>query len=219
MGLRENCSLLGTAFREGGIRELVRTAASGVLYKRATRMILIALTQPRVLPDAAEAARTHTLRFATIDDLLPFLQDESAQISTLDIERLRRGTARCMLQLDGSKLVGYSWVWNTRPAQIDNAVYLHLPPHTKYIFKGYTNPAYRGYAFQALRHLKSLELLRAEGVQHLFGFVDQYNFKSLHGVRKSGFEPVGRVVIRRRRGRVRMLVDVDQHYWSDDPAV
>jgi hypothetical protein len=219
MGLRENFSTLGAAFRAGGLPEMLRTAVRGVAYDGATRMILVALTQPRVLPDAAEAAKTHTLRFATVEDLTPLLEDKSADISPMDIERLRRGTARCMLQLDGPRLVGYSWVWNTRPAQIDDAIYLHLPKHTQYIFKGYTNPAYRGYAFQALRHLKSLELLRTEGVQHLFGFVDQYNFKSLHGVRKSGFVPVGSVVIRRRRGRVRMTIDVDQHFWSDDPAI
>jgi len=197
---------------------MLRTAVRGAIYDGATRKILVALTHPQVLPDAAEAARTHTLRFATLEDLLPLLEDKSALIAPLDIERVRRGTARCLLQLDGTRLVGYSWVWNTRPAQIDDGIYLHLPKHTRYIFKGYTSSAYRGYAFQALRHLKSLELLRSEGVEHLFGFVDQYNFKSLHGVRKSGFVPVGSVVIRRRAGRVRMTVDVDQQFWSDDPA-
>ena len=218
MGLKENFRLIGMARREGGLAEMLRTVVWGLRYRRATRKILIALTTPRVLPDAAEAARTHTLRFATLEELLALQQDPTAQVAELDVDRFRRGTARCMLQLDGGRLVGYSWVWDARPAQIDDGIYLHLPTHTRYVFKGYTAPAYRGLAFQALRHLRTLEALRDEGVRHLFGFVDQYNFKSLHGVRKSGFEPVGQVVLRRRGGRVHMSLDVDERFWSEDPG-
>jgi hypothetical protein len=216
MGLRENLQLLRMAHRQRGLRELLRTLGCGLRYRGTTRKILIALTTPRILPEATEAARTHTLRFATLEELRTLQQDPAARIAELDIERCDRGTARCMLQLDGARLVGYSWVWNTRPAQIDEGIYLHLPTHVRYVFKGLTASAYRGQAFQALRHLHTLKALRDEGVRCLFGFVDQYNFKSLHGVRKSGFEPVGQVILRRRNGRVRMSVDVEESFWSED---
>jgi RimJ/RimL family protein N-acetyltransferase len=216
MGLRENFQLLRIAHSERGLREVLRTISCGLRYRGTTRKILVALTKPRILPEATEAARTHTFRFATLEELRTLQQDPAARIAELDIDRCRRGTARCMLQLDGAQLVGYSWVWNTRPAQIDNGIYIHLPTDTRYVFKGLTASAYRGQAFQALRHLRTLEALRDEGVRCLFGFVDQYNFKSLHGVRKSGFEPVGRVMLHRRNGRVRMTVDVDENFWSED---
>lgn len=215
MGFREQGRHLAETRREHGWAEAVRTLLAGIRYRGESRKILFALSQPRPLPDAIDAARTHTFRFATPEDLRRLSQTPEYMIAPIDVDRVERGIARCMLQEDGERLVGYAWIWSNRLAYIEDGVHLNLPDDMIYNYKAYTNPDYRGFGFQALRHLNLLRLTRDEGVRRLFGFVDQFNSKSLHGVRKSGYVPVGTLRIRRRGARVCMIVDVEETFWSN----
>ncbi len=215
MGLREQVAHLAATRKEQGWSEAARTMLAGIRYRGESRKILFALSHPRPLPDAIEAARTHRFKFATPEDLESLLPTPAYMIAPVDVERVRNGIARCMLQQDGEHLVGYAWIWTSRLAYIEDGVHLNLPDDMIYNYKAYTNPDYRGYGYQALRHLNLLALTRDEGVRRLFGFVDQFNSKSLHGVRKSGYVPVGTLRIRRRGDRVRMIVDVEKDFWSN----
>ena len=215
MDLRAKLRYLTDIFRSHGLREAVRSAWVGLRFRGESRKILFALYAPRPMPDAVEAARNHDFRFATAEEMERLARTPAYEIAPIDIARVRSGIARCMLQMDGDRLVGYAWIWTNRLAFIEDGVHLNLPDDTIYNYKAYTNPEYRGYGFQALRHLNLLRLTAGEGVRRLFGFVDHFNTRSLHGVRKSGYVPVGSIRIRRRDGRVRLVVEVQQDFWSD----
>jgi hypothetical protein len=217
MALKERVKFLTDTYREQGLAEMLRAGWDGLRYPGQSRKILFALYEPRPLPDSVEAAKTHVFRFATPEDLTLLSKTPAYAIAPTDIQRVSAGTARCMLQLDGTKLVGYAWIWTSRLAYIEDGVHLNLPSDTIYNYKGYTNPDYRGYGFQALRHLNLLKLTQAEGVKRLFGFVDRFNSKSLKGVRKSGYVKVGDLRIKHRNGRARMVLDVEEHFWSIEP--
>ena len=217
MALSQRIQFLRETLRDHGFGEMLRAGWDGLRYSGQSRKFLFALYEPRSMPDAIEAAKNHTFKFATPDELRAFSSNPKYSIEAVDIERVASGFARCMLQLDGNNLVGYAWIWTHRLAYIEDGVHLNLPDDTIYNYKGYTNPDYRGFGFQALRHLNLLKLTEVEGVRRLFGFVDRFNSKSLKGVRKSGYVQVGELRIKHGGGRVRMVLDVDQDFWSSKP--
>jgi ribosomal protein S18 acetylase RimI-like enzyme len=214
--------LVVDTYRKHGLREAVRIGHDGVRYAGETRKILVALSEPRPIPRAIEAAGTHTFKFGSAQELEELGRNPAYSITAADVERVSSGAARCLLQLDGDKLAGYAWIWNSRLAYIEDVengvhvdgVHINLPDDTIYNYKAYTNPDYRGYGFQALRHLQLLKLTADEGVRRLFGYVDHFNSDSLKGVHKSGYVPVGELRIRHRKGRATMILDVDESFWT-----
>lgn len=212
--------LVVDTYHKHGLREALRVGRDGVRYAGESRKILVVLSEPRPIPRAIEAASTHTFKFASAHELEELGHNPAYAISAADVERVSNGVARCLLQLDGDALAGYAWIWNSHLAYIEDdrmagdGVHINLPDDTIYNFKAYTNPDYRGYGFQALRHLQLLKLTEDEGVRRLFGYVDHFNPDSLKGVRKSGYVPVGELRIRHRNGRARMVMDVDESFWT-----
>jgi GNAT superfamily N-acetyltransferase len=214
--------LLIETFRTHGLREVLRVVRDGLRYFGQSRKILVALSEPRPLPKAIKASETHEFKFATPEELLRIAENPAYVISPEDIEYVSRGVARCLLQMDGEHLAGYAWIWNSRLAYLEDieggvhvdGVHVNLPDDTIYNYKAYTNPDYRGYGYQALRHLQLLKMTEAEGVKRLFGYVDHFNSSSLKGVRKSGYVPVGELRVRHRGGRAKMILDVQEDFWS-----
>jgi hypothetical protein len=212
--------LVVDTYRKHGLREALRIGRDGVRYAGESRKILVVLSEPRPIPRALEAASTHTFKFATAQELEELGRNPAYAITPTDVQRVADGIARCLLQLDGDKLAGYAWIWNSRLAYVEDdrvagdGVHINLPDDTIYNFKAYTNPDYRGYGFQALRHLELLKMTADEGVRRLFGYVDHFNPDSLKGVAKSGYVPVGELRIRHHKGRARMVLDVEESFWT-----
>jgi hypothetical protein len=197
----------------GVVTHLARRALAFAPGGEAFRMFLVVLSQPRPSPESTRAARDHTFRFATLDDLTALLADPGAEIAERDLVSFKDGN-RCLLQYDGAALVGYSWISNSPLIDLMWGMHFNLPDDMVYNYNGFTTPAYRGTAYQSLRHLKLLELTRSEGKQRLLGYVDHLNYKSLRGVRKSGYQRVGVLRGIKRAGRIRFSLFIDEENWS-----
>ncbi|ATX76288.1 acyl-CoA N-acyltransferase [Reinekea forsetii] len=141
------------------------------------------------------------------------------EIAQLDVDRVRMGIARCLVQWDGDQLTGYTWVWLKKLAYIADGFYLNLPDDAIYNYKALTLPAYRGFGFQGLRHVKLLELLRPDGIRQLFGFVASENTRSFRGVRKSGYQVVGELLIRKTGQRVQTRLRLNADFWPGKPVL
>lgn len=180
-----------------------------IRFPRTTRLFLVALSSPRDLPKARAAAANHTFRFATPQDIMRFSQDHRHPLYETDPTTIETGHASCLLQLDGDKLVGFSWIDNSSLVFIDPGNfghYINLPEDTVYNFRGYTAPDYRGLGFQPLRHVEMLKTIKALGKQRLFGFVNHTNFSSLRGVIKSGYVVVGEIRYQRKLKQTTLLL-------------
>jgi hypothetical protein len=211
--LREGIEFLTELNHQIGSRETAEYLWARAMRRGRTRVILVALTDPAPIPSAVEASRDHVFRFATADEIRELRQDPALEINETNVDQLERGATRCLLQLDGDNLAGYSWVWTSKLALVIDGFYLNLPDDTIYNYKGFTPAAYRGCGFQAIRHHKVLELLADEGVTRLFGYVDHLNYRSRRGLARSGYVPVGELVIDKRRGRVEVDLRVDEGFW------
>jgi len=177
------------------------------------RMFLIVLTTPRPTPAASEAAKNHTFRFASRDELVEFSKQPEAKLYERDIASHDAGN-RCLLQLDGENLVGYTWIGTARLVELMWGMHFNMPDDMVYNYNGFTVPSYRGTAYQALRHLKILELSREHGTRRLFGYVDHLNYASLRGVEKSGYQRVGTLRGVKRDGRISFSMNVQDDAWS-----
>ncbi|MET0390681.1 MAG: hypothetical protein ABW321_32210 [Polyangiales bacterium] len=191
-------------------RRLLTTVPGG----EASRIFLYVLTTPRPTPAAEAAAKSQTFRFATLEDIEHYKRDPAAQLHDRDVASFKSGN-RCLLQLEGDKLVGYTWVAGTRLIELMWGLHFNMADDMAYNYNGYTVPAYRGTAFQALRHLKVLEHTSAEGLRRLFGYVDHMNYKSLKGVTKSGYEMIGTIRGVKKNGHISFHCDVERHAWSE----
>lgn len=205
-------------YREMGANEAWATLLSGIKHIGSTCHILVALENPQPIEKAFRASEGHEFKFASPDDLRKLKELPEYEISQVDVDRVENKIARCLLHIDGDIVTGYAWVWNSSLAYIDDGFYLNLPSHAIYNYKALTLPEYRGLGFQGLRHLKLLELLKDEGIENLFGFVNHLNRKSLHGVQKSGYRPIGELQIKKKNGNVLTNLKVDKKFWPGLPV-
>jgi hypothetical protein len=191
-------------------RKLMTTVPGGESF----RLFLIVLTTPRPTPAATEASKDHTFKFATRQELVDYSKLPEAKLYERDIASFDAGN-RCLLQLDGTNFVGYSWVAGARLVELMWGLHFNMPDDMVYNYNGLTVPSYRGTSYQALRHLKILELSRAQGTRRLFGYVDHLNYASLRGVEKSGYERVGTLRGVKRDGRISFSLQVESDAWSE----
>ena len=214
MRLTEPFEFLLGLYKQVGAQETGKYLLARTIKRGRTRVILIALSDPSPIPKAVEASKDHEFRFATVDEILELQKDPEKDINDTNVDQLRRGMTRCLLQMDGEKLAGYTWVWTNKLSLITDGFYINLPDDTVYNYKGYTPPDYRGFGFQAIRHHKVLELLADDGVTRLFGYVDHLNFKSRRGQARSGYVDVGELIIAHKRdGTVAVKMKVDEDFW------
>ena len=219
MTLVTKFNYLFTILRDYGLREFLRIGWLGLWHHGTNRLVLLALTKPTYVQRSSAAERFYDFHFASIEELMAMKNNPDYEIAQLDVERVRNGTARCLLQLDGDQLTGYTWVWLNKLAYIADGFYLNLPDDAIYNYKALTLPVYRGFGFQGLRHVKLLELLAADGIRRLFGFVASENTRSFRGVRKSGYQVVGELLIRKNGRRVQTRLRLNADFWPGKPAL
>lgn len=209
-------NVLATARRlglKGTLTHIGRLALTTVPGGKAFRFFLVVLETPRPTPAATQAARDHIFRFATLEELERLRKDPASHLYERDIQSFKNG-CRCLLQLDGEELVGYTWISSAPLIELDRGLHFNMPDDMVYNYNGYTVPKYRGTAYQGLRHLRILEHVRGEGKRRLFGYVDHTNYKSLHGVSKSGYRRFGVVRGVSRKGVVRFSLSTEEGCWS-----
>ena len=208
--LKKKLKVLGV---RGSITHMWRRAISYTPGGKSFRLFLIVLSEPRPTPQAIAAASQHTFRFATLSDIEHFQKDPNSKLFERHTAWIADGN-QCLLQLDGEKLVGYTWVSTSQLIDLGWGFHVNLPDDMAYNYNGYTMPAYRGTAYQALRHLKVLEHVNESGKKRLFGYVDHLNFKSIKGQAKSGYVRVGVLHAIKRNGKTRFSLVVDDNNWS-----
>ncbi len=96
-----------------GTRVMLSTLWSGLKNLGGTRLILVALTKPRKIEKALNASQGHDFHFANAEELRILQKVTSNQIDDIDVHRVEQGISQCMVQMDGDKLTGYAWVWNS----------------------------------------------------------------------------------------------------------
>lgn len=190
-----------------------RKAMSSELMGSNFRLFLVVLTEPKPPLAVTQKAATHTFRFAELKDFERLAEDKQTGIAARDVESFRQGN-RCLLQLNGDELVGYTWYSPSPLIELQWGLHFNLPDDMVYNYNGFTAPKYRGIAYQSLRHLKLLEHLAPLGKRRLMGYVSHLNYKSLQGVAKSGYQRVGVLRGVKRGGKFHFSLNIDEKAWA-----
>ena len=179
-------------------------ALERALYDTANKVVclrrleIIHLTRDNLVPlDPAKHAHT-TSRLATESELCA-MQAEGKAEGTWDLsdellEGFRAGD-RCLLSFVGGKLAGYTWVHTAGRPLIYPGLRISIPEDYAYNFAGFTLPEFRGYGLQPYRHHEILSRPEWRGRKGMIGFVQATNWSSRRGQSKSGYQPLGSMIL------------------------
>lgn len=143
----------------------------------------------RTAPPPPDNAHHRQYRLLTESELIEFSADKEL---ALDPEEIKRNYARgdcCAGAIENAQLVGYLWRAYA-PTWHDGNIYVDFGPTSRYAFKSFTRPAYRGQ--RILNDISvSTEALNLRGRTHAIAFIETHNFPSIKSARYNGNEFVG----------------------------
>jgi hypothetical protein len=116
-------------------------------------------------------------------------------------EALAKGD-RCYGILDGDRLASFGW-YSAVPTRICDDLRFCFDRRYIYMYKGFTDPDYRGQRLHALGMTSALRQFLGHGAEGLVSYVDATNFDSLRSCYRMGYTNVGQIYCLRAR----------DHYW------
>jgi hypothetical protein len=194
IGREAIASLQADIARVGYARAIERS-----LYDTANRFVclrrldVIRLSRDELEPLPPTQANIVS-RIATETDLLAMQAAGIWNIGDDNLAGFRAGD-RCLLSYVDNKLAGYTWIHTrSRPLLIPR-LRLRIPDDYLYNFAGFTAPAFRGFGLQGHRHHAILERDEWRDRKGLLGYVQCVNWSSRRGQSKSGYRPLGSIVL------------------------
>lgn len=114
-------------------------------------------------------------------------------------EALAKGD-RCYAILDGENLAAYGW-YSRLPTRINPPdMLLDFDPDYVYMYKGLTNPRYRGQRLHAIGMNRALQCYMEEGVKGIISYVESTNADSLKSCFRLGYQAFGSIYLLRLFG-------------------
>jgi GNAT superfamily N-acetyltransferase len=113
-------------------------------------------------------------------------------------EALAKGD-ECYGFLDGDRLASFGW-YSAVPTMISGSLRFCFDRRYMYMYKGYTDPDYRGQRLHALGMTSALQRFRERGAAGLVSYVYATNFDSLRSCYRMGYTDVGQIYCLRAGG-------------------
>ena len=159
------------------------------------------LTMDDVDPAYLEGEENYDARFLSTTELYEFIK--SGPRFELDERFLRWAAARgdsCFAFVDGGLLASYGW-YTDKPDQLTDTLYLTFGRNYIYMYRGFTDPAYRGQRLHAKGMVAALRFFADRGYDGLISYVEADNFASLHSTARLGYRRFGTVLVVRLFGK------------------
>ena len=103
--------------------------------------------------------------------------------------------------MDGEILVAYGW-YTSLPDQLADDLALHFDASYIYMFRGFTDPRYRGRRLHALGMACAARAFAEEGYVGLISYVEATNSASLRSTARLGFRIFGTIAVAKCLGRL-----------------
>lgn len=121
---------------------------------------------------------------------LQLLIDEPVDITADFISRAIERDDWCFVFRDGANIASYSWYTAQTCPVLDNVAISFFPSYL-YMYKGFTDPAYRGQRLHAYGMASALNKALNEGYKGLIGYVEAHNAPSLKSGMRLGYRVFG----------------------------
>ena len=96
----------------------------------------------------------------------------------------------CYVYRDGDNIASYGWYTTQACPVVDNVV-IHFSPSYVYMYKAFTDPAFRGQRLHAYGMAHALKKAVNEGHEGLIGYVEAHNAPSLKSALRLGYRIFG----------------------------
>ena len=116
--------------------------------------------------------------------------DAWAGFPNLDGEFLQRAIDQqdeCLMIFCDGKPVSWGW-YSRRPTTFGGGLEVRFGPDFRYMYRGYTLPAYRGQRLHAYGMAVAVQHYASLGYRGLIGYVNAANFRSLRSIHRLGYE-------------------------------
>lgn len=119
----------------------------------------------------------------------------------------------CFAIRDGDELAAYGW-YSTGANHFTDGLTLRFDRHWVYMYRGFTNPAYRGQRLHAVGMTMALNAYLARGFRGLVSCVEARNEASLKSVYRMGYRSFGSIY-GLRRGRL-VGIRSTRGFWGQE---
>lgn len=170
------------------LQAVAQGAVNRVVFFRVLKCVQVSEVDPRYL--AIDPRFEH--RFLDAATLRRFSEDPKYDLSPEFLDEALGKGDQCYGILDGDRLASFGW-YSVVPTKISDDLRFHFDPRYVYMYKGFTDPDYRGQRLHALGMTWALKLLRERGAEGLVSYVDATNFDSLRSCYRMGYRDVGQL--------------------------
>lgn len=178
----------------------LQAVAQGAVNHVALFRVLKCLRVSEVDARFLELDRRFEHRFLDTDALLGFSAVAKYDLPRSFLDQALAKGDQCYGILDGDRLASFGW-YSTVPTMVSDDLRLRFDARHVYMYKGFTDPDYRGQRLHAIGMSWALKLYRERGSQGLVSYVDANNFDSLRSCARMGFQTVGQIYFMRTAGR------------------
>ena len=154
-------------------------------------------------PDAAYLAvpAAYDAGFLPDGALRTFAADPATEMSEAFVEATRAKGDECYAICDGTNLAAYGWYATTPTTAGSPELLLHFGDEYVYMYKGFTDPRYRGQRLHAIGMTRALAEYRRRGYRAMVSYVESTNFDSLKSCFRMGYRVFGSIYVIRLLGR------------------
>jgi hypothetical protein len=172
-------------------------AVNAVVPFKILRGVMIEEPDPAYLA----APKTYVAGFLPESRLRAFAADPASEMSDAFLDAALGKGDECYAILDGAKLAAYGW-YATTPTPIGPPeLSLHFRADYVYMYKGFTDPRYRGQRLHAIGMTRALHEYRRRGLRGIVSYVESTNFDSLKSCFRMGYQVFGSIYLAQPLGR------------------
>jgi hypothetical protein len=143
----------------------------------------------------------YTPSFLAPRALHDFAADPATEMSRAFVDDALRNGDECYAICDGEKLAAYGW-YSTRPTPIKpSELVLHFAEGYVYMYKGFTEPHYRGQRLHGIGKTRALQHYLESGYRGMLSYVESTNFESLKSNARMGARVFGSIYVLQLFGR------------------
>jgi hypothetical protein len=148
-------------------------------------------------PDPAYLAvpKTYTAAFLPADTLRAFAADPANEMSAGFLDAALGKGDECYAILDGANLAAYGWYATTPTPVGAPGLQLHFRDDYVYMYKGFTDPRYRGQRLHAIGMTRALHEYRRRGLRGIVSYVESTNVDSLKSCFRMGYRAFGSIYL------------------------
>ena len=170
------------------LQAVARGAVNRVLYFRVLKCIQISEGNAKYL--IGDPRFQH--RFLDESTLRRFSADPKYDLSPSFLDEALAKNDQCYGIFEGDRLASFGW-YSVEPTKISDDLRFHFGKRYVYMYKGFTDPYYRGQRLHALGMTWALKLFRERGAEGLVSYVDSNNFASLRSCYRMGYRDIGQI--------------------------